>query len=484
MDTVKNELQRLEQQGVISPVVTSEWAAPIVVVKKADGQIRICGDFSTGLNSALNSHQYPIALPEAIFATLAGGTIFSQLDMAEAYLQMEVEESSRHYITINTHRGLFRYNRLPFGIKSAPGIFQQCMDTMLSGLTGAVAYLDDIIVMGTSEKDHKQNLFNVLKRIQNFGFKLKINKCKFSLSEIKYLGLVIDRHGRRPDPNKVKAIREMPAPKDESTLRSFLCGINYYGTFIKNMSTIRAPLDELLKKDVKWNWSPQCQQAFQKAKDILSSDLILTHYDPNKQLVVATDATSYAIGGLVMYRFNDGTQKAISHASRTLTNTERSYSQIEKEALALVFAVQKFHQYIYGRKFILQSDHKPLISIFGSKKGIPVYTANRIQRWAIIFLAYNFKIEYISTNCFGYADMLSRLINENVNTDEGHVIACIKTEASLIQMINNAMSSLPINFNMVKETTQNDPLLQTIISYILNEWPNQKKLSNDEKQIL
>ena len=170
LEAVERELTRLEEVGVISPISHANWTAPIVAVKKSNGNIRICGDFSTGLNDALESHQYPLPLPETIFATLNGGNFFSKIDFTDAYLQILVHEDSKPLLTINTHRGLYQYNRLPFGVKSAPGIFQQIIDTMLAGLNGVVGYIDDVIIMGRNEEEHDDNLFKVLNRIKEWTF--------------------------------------------------------------------------------------------------------------------------------------------------------------------------------------------------------------------------------------------------------------------------------------------------------------------------
>lgn len=471
MTDIENELSRLVDTGIISPVDFSPWAAPIVAVRKANGTLRICGDFSTGLNDALEPHQYPLPLPEAIFATLSAGKIFSQLDFADAYLQISVDERSRQLLTINTHRGLFEYNALPFGIKSAPGIFQQTMDQMLAGINGAVAYLDDIIITGKDEAEHRSNLFAALERIKEYGFTLNINKCHFSLPQIKYLGAIIDAHGRRPDPAKIDAINRMPPPTDIATLRSFLGGLSYYGAYIKNMRELRSPLDELLKKGTAWHWSKDCQKSFENAKKILRSDLLLTHFNPSLPIIVAADASMYGIGAVILHRFPDGTQKAISHASRSLTKAEKSYSQIEKEALGIIFAVQKFHRMIYGRTFILQTDHKPLVSIFGAKKGIPVCTANRIQRWALKLLSYTFRIEYISTHQFGHADMLSRLINNQAGPDEEHIVASITLEDDVRAVLNINLSALPVTYEMVQAATAKDDHIQAVIKYMDSQWP-------------
>ena len=181
---------------------------------------------------------------------------------------------------------------------------------------------------------------------------------------------------------KLKLSRKCPPPTNVQTLQSFLGMINYYHQFIPELYNLRAPLNRLLTKDTKWCWSEACQNSFQKIKNILLSDLSLTHYNPKLDILVAADASDYGIDAVIMHKFPDGSEKAVAHASRSLTSAEKNYSQIEKEALALVFAVQKFHKMIHGRRFLLQTDHKPLLAIFGSRKGIPVHTANRLQRWA------------------------------------------------------------------------------------------------------
>ena len=215
------------------------------------------------------------------------------------------------------------------------------------------------------------------------------------MNKIKYLGYIIDKVRRRPDPERATAIKNMPAPDNVTTLQSFLRLTNYYQSFIKNLHDLRAPLNELPKKDKKWRWTPECQTAFDQIKKALTSDLFLTHYDPKLKIIVASDASSYGVGACILHKMPDGTKKPIAHASRTLLPHEKHYSQIEKEALGIIFAVTKFHRYLHGRFFTLQTDNKPLITIFGSKKDQPIYTANRLLRGGTILLNYNFKIEYL-----------------------------------------------------------------------------------------
>ncbi|PIO76779.1 reverse transcriptase, partial [Teladorsagia circumcincta] len=246
-----------------------------------------------GLNGALEQHQHPLPTPDDIFAKLNGGKFFSQLDLAEAYLQMEVDEESRLLLTINTHRGLYRLNRLPFGVKAAPAIFQQQMDTLTAGLDGTAAYLDDIIVTGKTTDEHNARLEAVFRRIQDFGFHLRLEKCSLLRTEIRYLGFIINADGRRPDPAKIEAIHRMPVSKDVSQLRAFLGLVNFYGTFVRELHNLRAPLDALTKKDVAYTWSPACQSCFERIKKTLKSDLLLAHYDPTLPLIVAADASNY-----------------------------------------------------------------------------------------------------------------------------------------------------------------------------------------------
>ncbi|KIH44694.1 reverse transcriptase, partial [Ancylostoma duodenale] len=317
--------------NVITPVTHSEWAAPIVCVRKSNGELRMCADFSTGLNRALESFDYPLPVPEDIFATLNGGAMFSQIDLSDAYLQIELSEESKKMVVIN--RGLYQYNRLPFGIKTAPGIFQQVMNKMVAGLRGVATYFDDILVCGRTEQEHMENLLALFERIAEYGFKVRIEKCSFAKPEIRYLGFIVDKNGRRPNPEKIEAIKSMVEPKIVGQLRAFLGMITYYAAFMPTMKDLRGPLDALLKKDVKWEWTFKQQTAFENLKK--SSELNLAHYDPRQKIVVAADACDYGIGCVISHRYADGSEKPIAHASRSLTAAEKNYSQIEKEALGI-----------------------------------------------------------------------------------------------------------------------------------------------------
>ena len=205
------------------------------------------------------------------------------------------------------------------------------MDTILGDLDYATAYLDDILVTSNSTAEHRNHIINVFEKLQEYKFKVKEAKCDFFLLEIKYLGHIINRDGRRPDPERANAIRNTPVPDNVQALQRFLGLVNFYQGFIKNIQNLRGPLNESLKKDKPWLWTPECQESFEKIKKTLTLDLSLTHYDPNLDIIVASDASSYIIGACILQKLPDGSRKAEAHASRSLLPAEKQYSQIEKE---------------------------------------------------------------------------------------------------------------------------------------------------------
>ena len=227
-------------------------------------------------------------------------------------------------------------------------------------------------------------------RLEKHGFRLKKEKCEFLQSSIKYLGHIICEEGIKPVPSKVEAILKAPTPENVQQLRSFLGLINYYGKFTHNLASLLHPLNSLLQTHSKWLWTAECEESFQKAKDQIASAKVLTHYDPTLPITLVADASAYGVGAVISHISPDGVERPIAFASRSLTTSERNYAQLEKEALSLIFGVKKFHRYLYGRKFTLVTDHKPLTTILGSKKGIPSLAAARLQRWAILLSAYTY----------------------------------------------------------------------------------------------
>ena len=408
--------------------------------------------------------QYPLPKPEDLFATLAGGKKFTKLDLSQAYQQLALDDDSRKLVTVNTHQGLYRYTRLPFGIASAPAIFQKLMDTVLRDIPNVICYLDDILVTGKSDDDHLHTLGIVLRRLDDHGFRVKKEKCAFLQPCVEYLCHKINCEGLQALPSKIAAITQAPTPHNVQELRSFLGLLNYYGKFIRNLSTIVHPLNSLLQAHKRWLWTPECEQAFKKAKEELSSSAVLVHYDPNLPMTLAGDASAYGIGAVISHTLPDGSERPIAYASRSLSPSERNYAQLEKEALSLIFGVKKFHQYLYGRKFQLVTDHKPLTAILGPKKGIPSLAAARLQRWALLLSAYQYDIIFKRTLEHGNADGLSRLPLPTISAPSS-------SEPSIFNI--GQIQSLPVTAAKVESVTRNDPVLSRVLRYTKVEWPEQ-----------
>ena len=258
----------------------SEWASPIVPVPKRDGTLRICGDYKVTLNGALQVDQYPLPHPSNLFTCLTGGTKFTKLDLSAGYQQLSLDTESQKLVTINTHKGLFQFTRLPFGIASAPAVFQRTMDTILQGIPQVICYIDDILVTGKTEAEHLSNLEEVLKCLQEHGVGLKKEKCQFLQDSVEYLGHCIDAQGVHTSETKLKAIVEVPKPRNVQELRSFLGLLNYYAKFIANLSSILHPLNNLLRANQHWVWTHACNRAFLEAKSKLMSAPVLAYYDP------------------------------------------------------------------------------------------------------------------------------------------------------------------------------------------------------------
>ncbi len=461
-ELVETDINRLEREGILTRVNHSEWATPIVPVQKPDGSIRICGDFKVTINPVLLVDQYPQPRREELFASLAGGQLFSKIDLASAYLQMEVEDSSKPYLTINTHKGLFTFNRLPFGIASAPAIFQRTIETLLKGIPGVLVYQDDILITGQNSNDHLKSLHTVLSTLEERGLRVKSHKCIFFAKTITYLGLRIDANGVSTVDDKVQGVLEAPLPTNVSELRSFLGTVNYYASFIPDLSTKLAPLNKLLQNNIEWNWSEKCTKAFDVIKNCLCSAPVLAHYNPKLPLVIATDASPVGVAAVLSHRYPDNSERPIAYASRTLTVSEKNYSQIDREALGIIFGIKKFNEYVFGRHFTLVSDNRPLTHIFAPHKATPSIAAARIQRWAVFLGAHKYTIEHRPASKHTNVDGLSRL--------PVHVRTKDKTDTNIHFVCN--INTLPITSDQIIKESQKDPTLSKVMLYVKNGWEN------------
>ena len=348
-DRVKQELDRMVSTGVIEPVdEPTEWVSQMAIVEKANGSLRICID-PQPLNVVLKREHFKLTTFDETIQKLANAKIFSRLDVESAFWHVKLDEDSSDLTTMTTPFGRYRWKRLPFGLKVSSEIFQKRLQQALEGLSGVMCVADDIVVIGqgddleTAKADHAQNLLLLQKRCKDKNIKLNDKKSDIEKSSISFIGHSISDKGIGPDPRKVKAVQDMPKPT--SGVRR-LCGcVQYLARFLLNLADDLKPLRKLTCDDVPWNWDEECDQALAKVKEKVTSTSILTFYDPAKELTIHVDSSKDGIGAALL---QDG--KPIEFASRTMTNTEGRYAQIEKECLAVVFGLERFDQFTTHRK--------------------------------------------------------------------------------------------------------------------------------------
>ena len=354
---VRIELERMENLKVIQPVTeATEWVSSMVTVVKP-GKVRICLD-PKNLNVAIMREHYPMLTIEEVVAKLANAKWFSVLDASSGSWQIKLDEESRKLPTFNTPFGRYQFNRLPFGVSSAPELFQRTMEEVISNLPGVETIMDDVLVWGETEAEHDRNLLGFLERAREVNLKLRKGKCQFKVKEVPYIGHLLTQQGLMPNPERVRAVVEMKEPTNVPELRRFIGTIQYLAKFIPSLSQVMQPLRELLKKTTRWEWCNRHQKAFEELKKKCTEYPVLKYYDVSKPVRLSVDASQNGLGAVCLQE-----EIPVAYASRALTETEKRYAQIEKELLAVVYGCQKFHHYIYGKKVIVETDHKPLKNI-------------------------------------------------------------------------------------------------------------------------
>ncbi|XP_059058843.1 uncharacterized protein K02A2.6-like [Achroia grisella] len=421
-EKVDEEIERLCSEGIITKVDHAEWGTPIVPIVKPNGTIRLCADYKVTLNKCIKDEQYPIPIIEDIFTEMNGGKYFCTLDIKQAYLNLEMDDESALLQTLSTHKGTYKVNRLMFGVKVAPSLWQKFMDQLLQGLDGVKCFFDDIIIQGTSEDQLLSRLKQVLQKLKESNLRVNREKCNFFKRSINYLGHIIDEDGLHKNKDKVKAIMKTERPKNVNELRTFLGMANYYNKFIPNLASITNPLNELLKKEKEFQWSSKCETSFNKIKQEILSERVLIHFDPKKPLIIATDASPTGLGVVLSHKLKDGSERPIAFASRSLSTSEKKYSQIDKEATAIFWGIKKFFHYCYGRKFTLITDHKPLTSIFHPHQTLPALSTMRLFHYAHFLSGFDYDVEYRPASKHSNADYLSRFPVEYVkeNSKDQH----------------------------------------------------------------
>ena len=411
LDTVEQELNQWEKMDIIKKVkvdeTTPKYATPLVVVPKPNGKVRLCGDFKVSLNPHLIVDEHPLPKTEDILATIGPVEYVSVIDLSQAYLQLPLDKESQDLCVLNTHRGLYRMKRLPYGVASAPAIFQREMDHLFQGMEGVKCLLDDLIIAGRTKEEALSRLQKVLRIIKTTGLRLKKEKCKFMQTEVNYLGIKFGKEGIKTSKEKVKPIIDADRPENVKDLRSFLGAVTFYSKFIKNLSKMLNPLNKLLKKDAEWKWTTECEESFANVKKALMETPILAPYDPKQDITLITDASPTGLGAVLV---TGKDEKPIMYVSRSLTDCEKKYSQIEREGLCIMFAIERLRNFLLGRKFKLITDNKPLSAII--TKTLPATASSRLQRWAVKLAEFNFEVVVRRSEQIPVADWLSRLTSK------------------------------------------------------------------------
>ena len=457
---VRQELDLLVKRGVLIPIhEPTEWVSQMAIVQKANGKLRICID-PQPLNRALLREYYKLPTLDDVLPSLAHAKLFSKLDVKEAFWHVRLDEDSSKLTTMITPFGRYRWNRLPFGLKVSSEIFQRLLTEALEGLHGVFCVADDIVVVGCGKtenearRDHDQKLQQLQQRCSKKNIKLNEEKEIIRTIEITFMGHRLTSSGVKVDETKVKAILGMPAPDDVAGVRRFCGMIQYLAKFMPNLSSDLSPIRELTKKGVKWEWSSKCEEAFMKLKKKITETPVLAYFDPDKELSLQVDSSKDGLGAVLM---QEG--RPLEYASRTLSSNEKNWAQIEKEALAVLYGLERFDQYTYGRKVIVYNDHKPLASIL--KKPLSEAPV-RLQVMMMKLNRYDVEFNFLAGTNLYLADTLSRA-------------CCIEENDSLGIHLVNALEKFPSScLHDVEMATLTDETMQDLLRVIRNGWPVRK----------
>lgn len=407
---VENKIQELVDLDIIEEVKgPTTWVSPVVIVNKPDNDIRLCIDMRQA-NKAIIREVFQIPVIDEVLEKINGSKWFGKVDLKWGYHQLELDEKSRDITTFAVHCGTYRYKRLLFGISSAPEVYQKTIRNVIKECEGTTNIADDILVYADSEQDLDSRMGKLLETLQASGLVINREKCIFKAQEVTFMGHKLSPIGVRPTEAKTAAIRDAREPTNVSEVRSFMGLVNFCGRYIPGLATLAEPLMALTRKDVQFVWTDAQRQAFENIKKEICNAETLAYFDLRRKTTLICDAGPVGLGAILMQE-NDGEKRVISFASRALTAVERRYSQTEKEALAVVWACERFHNYLLGIEFVLETDHKPLLYIYNKINRLSA----RVERWMLRLQPYKFKLQHVK-GFDNIADSLSRLISES-NTE-------------------------------------------------------------------
>lgn len=465
-EKVRVELDEMVRRGILAKVdIPTDWVNQMAVTEKKSGKIRICID-PKHLNDCLKREHYRLPTMDDILPAIQGSKWFSVADLKEGYWHCELDEESSLLTTMATPFGRYRWRRLPFGLNVSAEIFQKRLHQSLEGLAQAHCIADDILVLGKEKLDNEANMRNVLQRASKTGMKFNLEKLQECKTSVEFYGHIFSDQGLKPDPGKVRAIEGMPAPSNVDEVDRLKGLVGYLSRFMPNLSTVMSPITELTRAGVAWTWDAVHDEALKKVKELICKAPALAYFDPGKQLEIQSDASGQGLGAALL---QEG--RPIAYHSRALRDAETRYSTIEKEMLALVVALEKWHQFTYGRKIIAFSDHKPLQAII--KKPLD-RAPKRLQGMLIRAMAYDVEIRYLEGKKMLLADALSR----------AYLPICKGESCEEFEKVN-ALDYLPMQkgrITQAQEETNADPVLIMLKDIIQRGWPEKHLVPPDVMQ--
>ncbi|CAB5212107.1 unnamed protein product [Rhizophagus irregularis] len=392
----------------------SPWASPVTLAGKKSGNYRFCIDYRK-LNNITKTDAYPLPRIDELLEKFRKGNWFTSLDLAAGYHQVEMAEEDKEKTAFICSQGLYEYNVMPFGLKNAPGTFQRLMDEILEEYVGefVTVYLDDIMIYSRNFEEHLEHVNKVLNKLRKSNMIAKLKKCQFGLRNINFLGHIVGKDGLRPDEKKVEKIKGIKRPETVTEVRSFLGLCSYYRRFIKDFSKIAKPLHNLTKKDEKFEWKKEQQEAFDILRTKLTENPILVYPDFDKEFILITDGSKMGLGAVLAQMNEENKEAVIAYASRSTVGAEKNYPPTELECLAVFWGIKHFQKYLVGRKFIVITDHAALKGLTDGKE-----QTGRRARWVMKLQQFDFKVVHRSGKKIKNADALSRLrFEENINDD-------------------------------------------------------------------
>lgn len=467
LEKLKVELKDMEEKGIISPVDgPTDWVNNLQVIEKPNGRLRVCID-PRPLNECIKREHFMIPTIEDLVSEMVGHKVFSSMDLKSGFWQLELDEESSLLTTCMTPCGRYKFNRVPFGISCIPELFQKKMVQIFGDIKGVTIYFDDFSVSGKTDEEHDAAMAEVIKRARANNITFNCEKMQYKRKEITFMGHIISEGSIRVNAKNKESISNMQTPVDKDGVHRFLGLLKYVTRFIPNLSKETAGLRNLTQNNVKFKWEDKHKKEFDELKEFILSDQVLAIYDPSKEVTIETDASKNGLGCVIT---QEG--RPVSYASRTLSKSEIKFSQIEKELLAIVFACTRFHYYLYGRAFVVESDHKPLESLF--KKDIDE-SPIRLQRMMTILLRYPMmKVIHKPGKEMHVADCLSRAQIDDIEE--------IEELNDMIHVITRNVCGNPHNLNHYQEALKRDGPHQKIREYVESGWPGYHKLDQFSQQ--